>query len=96
MADLTAETWCTVHYKADVLDLCCSVRFGNQHLIDKKCTTGGCHPRMFGDGVSALSASELHSVSVSFNERFIAPINIKTYMIVTKLFFNYNQFTTVS
>jgi hypothetical protein len=30
------------------------------------------------------------------NERFIAPINIKTYMIVTKLFFNYNQFTTVS
>jgi hypothetical protein len=31
-----------------------------------------------------------------FNERFIAPINIKTYMLVTKLFLNYNQFTTVS
>jgi hypothetical protein len=31
-----------------------------------------------------------------FNERFIAPININAYMIVTKLFLNYNQFTTVS
>jgi hypothetical protein len=64
MVDLTAETWCTVHYKADVLDLCCFVGSGNEHLIDKKCTTGGYHQRMFGDGLSALSASELHSVSV--------------------------------
>jgi hypothetical protein len=29
-------------------------------------------------------------------ERFIAPINIESYMIVTKLFLNYNQFTTIS
>jgi hypothetical protein len=30
-----------------------------------------------------------------FNERFIAPIHIETYMTVTKLFRNYHQFTTV-
>jgi hypothetical protein len=41
------------------------------------------------------SRSGAHNKSF-FNERFIAPINIKTYMIVTKLFLNYNQFTTVS
>jgi hypothetical protein len=31
-----------------------------------------------------------------FNERFIALINIRTYMTVTKLFRKYNQLTTVS
>jgi hypothetical protein len=35
-------------------------------------------------------------IKLFFNERFIAPINIKTYIIVTTLFLNYNQFTTVS
>jgi hypothetical protein len=35
-------------------------------------------------------------IIIIINERFIAPINIKIYMIVTRLFLNYNQFTTVS
>jgi ABC-type spermidine/putrescine transport system permease subunit I len=36
----------------------------------------------------------LLSCVFDLNEKFIAPINIKTYMMVTKMFHNYNQFTT--
>jgi hypothetical protein len=38
----------------------------------------------------------IHAFLLLLNERFIAPINIRTYMIVTKSFLKYNQFTTVS
>jgi hypothetical protein len=46
--------------------------------------------------ISHCLFSNKHIIIIIINERFIAQINIKTYMIVTKLFLNYNQFTTVS
>jgi hypothetical protein len=55
-------------------------------------------PKLRMSGAMPLPPTERNSYiyRLFFKERFIAPINIKTYTKVTKLFLNYNQFTTVS
>jgi hypothetical protein len=59
--------------------------------------SAGIHGEKGGWDYPGIMAIERKFHGIAFlNERFIAPINIKTYTIVTKLFLNYNQFTTVS